>query len=118
MIFDSYSENTLVYDPQQCVNCGACSAVCPHRVFSPGETAAVLISPAACMECGACQVNCPTGAITVESGVGCAVALIRVALTGKGEETCDSDCCGERGERGPTEESPCCGDGSGETGCR
>jgi len=113
MIFDSYSETTLAYNPERCINCGACSTVCPHRVFSPGKKTALLTAPAACMECGACQVNCPTCAITVESGVGCAAALIRVALTGKGEETCD--CCGERG---PTEENACCGDGCGETGCR
>jgi 4Fe-4S binding domain. len=55
MIFDSYSENTLVYNPERCINCGACSTVCPHRVFSPGKKTAVLTAPAACMECGACQ---------------------------------------------------------------
>jgi hypothetical protein len=40
------------------------------------------------MECGACQVNCPTDAISVDSGVGCAAAMIRAALTGKKEVTC------------------------------
>ncbi|ACL16383.1 mercury methylation ferredoxin HgcB [Methanosphaerula palustris] len=113
MIFDSYSENTLAYDSEQCVNCGACSTVCPHRVFTPGKKAAILTTPAACMECGACQVNCPTGAITVESGVGCASALIRVALTGKGEETCD--CCSEREL---ADERSYCEGGCSETGCR
>jgi len=47
------------------------------------------------MECGACQLNCPTGAISVESGVGCAAAMIYAALTGKKEATCgktDSSC--------------------------
>jgi ferredoxin len=42
------------------------------------------------MECGACQVNCPTNAISVESGVGCAAAMILAALTGKKEATCGS----------------------------
>jgi len=34
------------------------------------------------MECGACATNCPTEAITVQSGVGCAAALINTALDG------------------------------------
>jgi len=42
----------------------------------------------ACMECGACQINCPTGAVTVDSGVGCAAAMIRAALTRQKEATC------------------------------
>lgn len=53
------------------------------------------------MECGACQQNCPGKAILVESGVGCATAMIVAALTGKKEATCGGDpqssepgCCG------------------------
>jgi ferredoxin len=51
------------------------------------------------MECGACQQNCPTGAIEVDSGVGCAYALMRAALVGKQECACgsgegdDAACC-------------------------
>jgi hypothetical protein len=51
-------------------------------------------------------VNCPTVAIIVENWVGSAVALIRIALIGKGEEICD--CCGERDR---TDDSPCCSEG-------
>ena len=85
--------NTLRYEAEKCANCGMCSDVCPHGVFEPGETAASLARPEACMECGACAVNCPTGAIEVESGVGCAYALMLAALRG-GEEGCDSCGCG------------------------
>jgi hypothetical protein len=49
------------------------------------------------MECGACQLNCPVEAIKVESGVGCAAAMIKAALTGSKEATCgcaESSCCG------------------------
>jgi len=67
-----------------------CSAVCPHGVFAKGEKEAVLTKPEACMECGACQLNCPTSAITVDSGVGCAAAMIRAAL--KGRKLKDATC--------------------------
>ena len=84
----STSINTLEYNPELCINCGMCSIVCPHTVFAPDGDAARLVRPEACMECGACQQNCPTGAITVDSGAGCAAAMIRAALTGKKEPVC------------------------------
>jgi NAD-dependent dihydropyrimidine dehydrogenase PreA subunit len=85
--------NTLQFRPGKCVNCGRCSEVCPHGVFEAGEKKARMANPDRCMECGACQVNCPTGAISVDSGVGCAAAMIKAAFTGK-EPTCGPDCCG------------------------
>jgi hypothetical protein len=50
------------------------------------------------MECGACALNCEFGAITVNSGVGCAAAIINSMVTG-GPPTCDcsdnsAGCCG------------------------
>lgn len=95
----SYAFNTLEYDPELCINCEMCSIVCPHGVFASGEHVARLVCREACMECGACQRNCPASAIAVESGVGCAAAMIRAALTGKKEATCGpaigSSCCSE-----------------------
>ena len=86
--------NTLVFDEQKCINCGRCSEVCPHAVFRPGEDHVILAYYEACMECGACQMNCPVDAISVESGVGCAYAMIKAALLRKKEVTCgDGDCC-------------------------
>jgi len=113
--------NTLEYDPTRCSGCGMCSIVCPHGVFGPPEPVgqpigaleavgrgpvlslaatprlsgkvARLLRPERCMECGACQLNCPSDAIRVDSGVGCAVAMIRAALTGRKEVTCGDDCC-------------------------
>jgi NAD-dependent dihydropyrimidine dehydrogenase PreA subunit len=87
-MFNSYATNTLKYDPELCANCGMCIAVCPHDVFAPDGYAVQLVHPTACMECGACQSNCPTGAITVDSGVGCATAMIYAALRGQKEVTC------------------------------
>ena len=89
--------NTLEYDPDLCIGCEMCVFVCPHVVFAMNGRVAQLVKPEACMECGACQLNCPTDAITVESGVGCAAAMIHAALTGKKEPTCggsvESSCC-------------------------
>jgi NAD-dependent dihydropyrimidine dehydrogenase PreA subunit len=87
-VFNSYQVNTLQYDPGRCNGCGTCIAVCPHGVFAVKNRHASLAQPEACMECGACQVNCPTGAVTVDSGVGCAAAMILAALTGRKEVTC------------------------------
>ena len=85
--------NTLAFNAALCINCGMCSAVCPHGVFLPGTAhhgrgAVSIVRPDACMECGACRRNCPTGALRVESGVGCAAAMIHAALTGAAEPTC------------------------------
>ena len=94
MVANSYLTNTLRYEPGLCSGCGMCSIVCPHGVFAQNGRLARLVHPDRCMECGACQLNCPTGAITVDSGVGCAYAMIRRALTGKdlgSEDGCASD---------------------------
>ena len=87
-MYNLYVTNTLRYNPELCSNCGMCSMVCPHGVFAPDGDAARLVRPEACMECGACQLNCPTDAITVDSGVGCATAMIYAALRGQKEVTC------------------------------
>ncbi len=87
-MFDAYQVNTLSFKPELCNGCGMCAAVCPHAVFAMNGRRAELARPQACMECGACQMNCITGAITVESGVGCAAAMMRAALLGQKEATC------------------------------
>lgn len=99
-MFNSYDSNTLKYDPELCINCGMCSTVCPHGVFSTSGKVAQLVNPKACMECGACQLNCPTNAIKVDNGVGCASAMIWAAVKGQKEVTCGcgSSCCESRPE--------------------
>jgi NAD-dependent dihydropyrimidine dehydrogenase PreA subunit len=79
--------NTLVYKPDLCTGCEMCTTVCPHGVFGMNGRKAEIVRYEACMECGACQMNCPFDAITVDSGVGCAFALMKAALTGK-KESC------------------------------
>jgi ferredoxin len=100
-MFDSYLENTLKYHSDKCINCGRCMQVCPHGVFTEGEERVKLIDPAACMECGACARNCPVKAIEVQSGVGCAWAMMSAALRGKSMDSGECGCGGETGS--------CCG---------
>jgi NAD-dependent dihydropyrimidine dehydrogenase PreA subunit len=88
-MFDAYQVNTLAFKPDLCNGCGMCAAVCPHGVFAMNGRRAKLARPQACMECGACQLNCVAGAISVESGVGCAAAMMRAALLGQKEAVCD-----------------------------
>jgi NAD-dependent dihydropyrimidine dehydrogenase PreA subunit len=87
-MIDFYKTNTLQYNRELCNNCRFCSDVCPHAVFERTNGVVNLVHPGNCMECGACQLNCPTGAIKVDSGVGCASAMMYAALRGKKEATC------------------------------
>lgn len=87
-MFNAYQTNTLQYDQAACIGCGLCVDVCPHAAFEMRDRLAYLVNQQACMECGACQLNCPVNAIHVESGVGCAAAMIRAALRGQKEASC------------------------------
>jgi len=88
---------TLELDVAKCNGCKMCLYVCPHEVFTYENKRAVITNRDACMECGACALNCEPGAITVQSGVGCAAAVINSMVKG-GEPSCD---CGE-------DSSSCC----------
>lgn len=105
-MLDSYRENTLRHYPERCINCKHCTQVCPHGVFAMNKDRVVPVNPHACMECGACAKNCPVQAIEVQSGVGCAWAMIGAALRGKDMDTecsCggdDSSCCGQSADPG------------------
>lgn len=112
-LFDSYLENSLRFDADRCINCKRCLQVCPHAVFTEGTDHVEPVNTPACMECGACALNCPVQAITVQSGVGCAWAMIGAALRGRDMDTecrCGGDdgtCCSSRPGDRPTE--PGCG---------
>nr|WP_320162405.1 mercury methylation ferredoxin HgcB [uncultured Methanoregula sp.] len=100
-MFDCYTETTLHLNPERCINCRRCMEVCPHGVFSAGKDTVSIARSSACMECGACAKNCPVQAIEVQSGVGCAWAMIGAALRGKDLDSGECSCGGE--------ESTCCG---------
>jgi ferredoxin len=77
---------TLRLDENKCTGCGMCLDVCPHEVFKMNSSHAVIQNRDACMECGACSLNCPADAIAVQSGVGCAAAVINSLLGRNGGE--------------------------------
>lgn len=87
--------STLELDREKCIGCSLCTQVCPHGVFDVKAGKAEFLDRDACIECGACALNCPVDAITVDSGVGCAMAMIMGALKGT-EPTCEcrgGTCC-------------------------
>lgn len=66
----------------KCIGCGICKTVCPHGVFEISDGKAYFCDKDKCIECGACDINCPSAAIRVETGVGCANALINSWIDG------------------------------------
>ena len=81
---------TLESDRAKCSGCGRCVEVCPHGVFVMEDKRALTTDRDRCMECGACALNCEFGALSVNSGVGCAAAIITGMITG-GEPVCGCD---------------------------
>ena len=98
---------TLKLDQDKCTGCGMCLEVCPHEVFKMNTRHAEIRDRDACMECGACSRNCPFDAISVQSGVGCAAAVIN-AMLGKTDAAC---CCTASTDCSPhaANEKGCCG---------
>ena len=74
---------TLTYDNEKCVGCGKCLDVCPQEVFNIVDDKANIKDKDACIECGACAINCPTKALSVNAGVGCAIAIIHSWISGE-----------------------------------
>ena len=103
------TEGALKLDESLCSGCGRCVDVCPHGVFGlktakgvfKAQARAEILDAGACMECGACKKNCPSGAIAVNSGVGCAAAIIGGMLRKSAPEC---GCSGSKGKGGT-----CCG---------
>jgi ferredoxin len=88
--------STLRLDESRCIGCELCVTVCPHAVFRMENKKASIVDRDACMECGACARNCPVGALEVETGVGCAAAVLIGAFKGTTPDCgCGgSGCCG------------------------
>ncbi|MGD0275111.1 MAG: mercury methylation ferredoxin HgcB [Syntrophales bacterium] len=80
---------TLKLNEDKCTGCGMCLEVCPHDVLKMNGRRIYIHNRDACMECGACSRNCPFDAVSVQSGVGCAAAVIN-GLLGRTDSAC---CC-------------------------
>jgi len=78
---------TLRYDPGACIGCGMCIVVCPHGVFAENAGWPGLVRWEAWHGMRGLPGNCPVGAIVVESGVGCASAMIVCRTDRKKDDT-------------------------------
>jgi NAD-dependent dihydropyrimidine dehydrogenase PreA subunit len=92
--------STLKLDVEKCTGCGRCVEVCPQGVFGMSNHRAQIVALDNCMECGACSQNCAFGALSVKSGVGCAVAMINGIMTKGDPDLGVCDCGGESGSSG------------------
>lgn len=81
---------TLELHIEKCTGCKKCLQVCPRGVFGLDRKKVQILDRDLCIECGACQNNCEYGALEVNSGVGCAAALMTSMITGK-EASCGCD---------------------------
>ena len=56
-------ESAILIDHNICVNCGACTSVCPVDALSMGADASLVFDSNKCIDCKLCVVACPTKAI-------------------------------------------------------
>ncbi len=89
--------STLKLTSEKCTVCGRCVEVCPHAVFDLKAHKAQIVALDNCMECGACAQNCSFGALSVNSGVGCASAMINGIITKGDPDLGTCDCSGRAG---------------------
>jgi NAD-dependent dihydropyrimidine dehydrogenase PreA subunit len=50
-------------DPELCIGCGICVAICPSRVLELRDNRAILLNTKFCIKCGKCVEECPAKAI-------------------------------------------------------
>lgn len=99
---------TIGLDQEKCSGCGMCTLVCPQAVLSLGNGKALIQNRDACIECGACSTNCPQEAISVETGVGCAAAVIKSLLKGNKAPLCCGPDAPDASPEGEGEKPSCC----------
>lgn len=98
---------TLQLNEAACSGCAMCKTVCPRGVFQISKGRARIVERDSCIECGACARNCPEGAVSVQTGVGCASAVINSLLGWNNGCCCSLDQYEEGGENGAGK-SGCC----------
>lgn len=53
-------------DPEKCVGCGSCVAVCAAGALSLGEMKKIVVDQDKCVGCGLCFSACKTGGLTID----------------------------------------------------
>ncbi len=91
---------TIAVIQDKCVGCGMCVEVCPRNVITLKGKKAFVIDRDACLECGACVKNCAFDALSVDSGVGCATAMINGLVRFGDPDKGACDCDGTSGSPG------------------
>jgi len=60
----SEQKNVVKHDPDRCVNCGACIALCPTKAFSFDKDRKLVYDEEKCVLCGICIDACPRRALS------------------------------------------------------
>ena len=56
------AEKRIIFDQEQCINCGSCTAVCFAEALTlDQETKELIFSPGKCVFCKLCTKACPLG---------------------------------------------------------
>ena len=59
-------DRTILYDRDECVDCGACISICPQDVFAFDADWQLVVDEGKCVLCGKCQLACPHGALALQ----------------------------------------------------
>lgn len=57
-------KNSVRFDTDRCVSCGACIAICPTRAFSYDKDLKLVYDENKCVLCGLCIDACPRRALS------------------------------------------------------
>ncbi len=59
-------DRTILYNREECVDCGSCISICPQDVFAFDVEWQVVVHSERCVLCGKCEAACPHGALTLQ----------------------------------------------------
>lgn len=59
-------DRTILYDRDECVDCGACISICPQEVFAFDPEWQLVVHGERCVLCGKCEQACPHGALSLQ----------------------------------------------------
>lgn len=75
----------LVIDPEKCIHCGKCAAICPvQRIEMIDKAPTISKENPGCIHCGSCVSHCPTDAITFDTNWDRWNKLLSTAANGHG----------------------------------